>query len=77
MSLLADMHRMGPAPTRERELGAAAANLALALVASILLLVLWDAPVVAGALGLLLVAHVVVRLVLFARRQRREAEKSW
>lgn len=71
MGLIADMQRFGPAPTRERELAAAAVNLVLAVVAGGVLMIVWSAPLAAGVLGALIVAHVTVRLVVFVRRERR------
>lgn len=74
MGLFMDMHRLGPAPTRERELAAAAANLVFMLVASTALLLL-GRPAVAGVLALVMLAWIVGRLDV-ARRRDRRAEAS-
>lgn len=70
MELLQDMHRLGPAPTLEREMAAAAANVVLLLVAVGLLVFAFESSVAAVVLVALGLVYQAVRLVVAARRRR-------
>ena len=75
MTVLWDMHRLGPAPTWERELVAAAANLAIAVLVGGLLAFVVERPLFGGVFCVLLVGHVAVRLAIAARRGRSEVSR--
>lgn len=70
MQVLIDMHRLGPAPTWQRELAAAAGNVLLLLVLAGVVLVGFGRPVPAGVVTLVVAGWVAGRLLVAARRGR-------
>lgn len=70
MELLQDMHRLGPAPTLEREMAAAAANGVLLVVALGLLVFAFEATAAAVVLVVLGLVYQAGRLGVAGRRRR-------
>ena len=72
MTVLIDMHRLGPAPTWERELAAAAANLVVTLLVAGVLLLGFGRAGAALLVTLVLFGWITARMAAAARRDRGE-----
>ena len=72
MTVLIDMHRLGPAPTWERELAAAAANLVVTLLVAGVLLLGFGRAGAALPVTLVLFGWITARMAAAARRDRGE-----